>query len=34
VKAADETDTIVGESNVACTSAAQQQQVYLPLIRR
>jgi uncharacterized repeat protein (TIGR01451 family) len=34
VKATDETDTIIGESNVACTSADQGQQLYLPLIRR
>ncbi len=33
VKATDETDTIIGESNVACTSTVQQQ-VYLPLVRR
>jgi uncharacterized repeat protein (TIGR01451 family) len=34
VKATDADDTIVGESNVACTSTAQGQQVYLPLVRR
>jgi hypothetical protein len=36
VKATDATDTIVGESNVACTDTpqAQGQQVYLPLVRR